>query len=125
MWRVMMAALAYWGAVFAPAFALGVIRTLWLTPQIGALIAVMIELPIVLAISWFAARKAVRHWRLRQGEAAAMGVCAFALLMLAEWALARAFGQSGMAGGDDDCAGDAGGGWAGGVCGYALVGGAE
>ncbi len=94
MGRVIMAALAYWVAVFAPAFALGVVRTLWLAPQIGALAAVAVEVPIVLAISWFAARVAVRRWRLGRGEAAAMGACAFALLMLAEWGLALRFGQS-------------------------------
>ena len=97
MWRVMMAALAYWGAVFAPAFALGVVRTLWLAPQIGALAAVAVEVPIVLAISWFAARAAVHRWRLGRGEAAAMGAVAFALLMLAEWGLALGSGQSSAA----------------------------
>ena len=92
--RVLMAALVYWGAVFAAAFLIGAVRTLWLAPRIGALAAVAMEVPVVLAISLFAARAAVRHWRLGPGPAGAMGAAAFALLMAAEWALAQAFGQS-------------------------------
>ena len=83
------AALAYWAVVFAFAFVLGIARTLWLTPQIGALAAVACEVPLTLAASWWTARALTRrHHIVGGGEALAMGLCAFAILMLAEVALA-------------------------------------
>lgn len=92
--KVLVAAAAYWGGVFAAAFVIGAVRTVWIAPRIGALAATALEVPVVLAISGFAARAATAHWHLRQREAAAMGGAAFVLLMFAEWALAQAFGQS-------------------------------
>ena len=87
---VLTAALAYWATVFAFAFVLGVARTLWLAPQIGALAAIACEVPLTLAASWFAARALTRRHRIAPGgEALSMGLVAFAILMLAEVALAR------------------------------------
>lgn len=84
------AAAAYWGAVFAFAFVLGIFRTLWLAPKIGPLAAVLCEVPLVLAASWWTARRVVRRQGIAPGaEALAMGLLAFTLLMLAEAALAR------------------------------------
>ena len=93
---VLTAALAYWAVVFAFAFVLGIGRTLWLAPRIGALAAVACEVPLTLAASWFAARTLTRRFRIaRGGEALGMGAAAFAILMLAEVALARVLaGQS-------------------------------
>lgn len=90
------AAAAYWAVVFAFAFALGVIRTLWLAPQIGALAAVACEVPLTLALSWWAARRiTARRGISGGGPALAMGLIAFAILMLAELALAQLLsGQS-------------------------------
>ena len=94
--QILVAAAAYWAPVFAFAFALGVVRTLWLTPAIGALAATLCEVPLTLAASWWAARRLTAHFRIaRGGEALAMGLAAFALLMLAEVSLARVLaGQS-------------------------------
>ena len=93
---VVLAALAYWAVVFAFAFALGTVRTLWLAPLLGSpTLAVAMELPLVLAASWSVARRVVRQWRLGPGECVATGAAAFALLMGAELALATwAFGQT-------------------------------
>jgi hypothetical protein len=93
---IAIAAAAYWGAVFAFAFGLGIVRTLWLAPQIGALAAVLCEVPLVLAASWWTARRvAARCGITGRGEALAMGLIAFALLMAAEAALAGVLaGQS-------------------------------
>jgi hypothetical protein len=92
------AALAYWAWVFAAGFALGTVRTLWLAPRIGPLAAVAAELPIMLAISWNAARRVIaRHVIVRRGDALAMGALALALLLLAEAALARVLGGQGVA----------------------------
>lgn len=90
------AAAAYWAVVFAGAFAFGVVRTLWLVPQIGALAAVACEVPLVLALSWWAARRITARWGITAGGAAlAMGLIAFTILMLAELALAQVLaGQS-------------------------------
>lgn len=92
------AALAYWAWVFAAGFALGTVRTLWLAPRLGPLAAVAAELPIMLAISWIAARRIIaRHAIVGHADALAMGALAFALLLLAEAALARVLGGQGVA----------------------------
>ena len=88
--QILVAAAAYWATVFAFAFALGVVRTLWLTPAIGAFAATLCEVPLTLALSWWAARRLTAHFRIAPGlEALAIGLAAFALLMLAEVSLAR------------------------------------
>lgn len=88
--RIAVPALAYWAMVFAAAFTLGVVRTLWLAPRIGDLAAVACEVPLTLAISWWAARRVIARWRIaKMADAQAMGVFAFAVLMIAELVLAR------------------------------------
>lgn len=88
--QIATAAAAYWAAVFAFAFVLGIGRTLWLAPQIGALPAVLCEVPLTLAASWWAARRLTARFRIaHQREALAMGMIAFVLLMLAEVTLAH------------------------------------
>jgi hypothetical protein len=87
---VLLAAAAYWATVFAFAFVLGTFRTLWLTPRLGDIAATLCELPLVLAASWLAARRITRRFGVSApGAALAMGLIAFALLMLAELALAQ------------------------------------
>ncbi len=46
------AALRYWLGIFALGFVLGTARTLWLEPMLGAVPAVTLELPVMLAASW-------------------------------------------------------------------------
>ncbi len=87
--RIASAAIAYWAVVFALGFVLGTIRVLWLAPRVGLMPATALELPIILAASWFAAGWLVRRFTIaQQGEALAVGALAFAILMLAECALA-------------------------------------
>lgn len=90
------AAIAFWAVVFALGFVLGTIRVLWVIPLVGLLPATLIELPIILAASWFAAGWLVRRFRLASArEALAAGGLAFAILMIAECALAGVLtGQS-------------------------------
>jgi hypothetical protein len=88
----MMTALAlglrYFAGVFAIAFAMGTIRTLLLAPAIGALAAVAVEVPIILAVSWLWGRRLLARQKLGQAGRAVMGVSAFVWLMLAEFGLA-------------------------------------
>ncbi len=86
------AGVAYFAVVFAAGFVLGTIRTLLLVPHIGPLAAVLVELPLMLAIAWLVCRWLVQ--RLAVGcawtERLLMGVVAFVLLLAAELALALA-----------------------------------
>lgn len=87
--RIASAAIAYWAMVFALGFVLGTIRVTWVIPLVGLLPATMIELPIILAASWFASGWLVRRFVIVRGsEALAIGALAFAILMAAECALA-------------------------------------
>jgi hypothetical protein len=83
--------LGYFAAVFAAGFALGVVRTLALEPALGALPAVALELPLMLAWAWWVCGRLLqRHPAVTLGGALAMGGLAFACLMAAEAALSLA-----------------------------------
>ena len=91
--RLAAPALAYFGLVFAIGFGLGAVRMFWLAPQVGALMAGVIELPVILFASWLVATWLVRHFALAPGRRAlSVGALALALLLLAELALTRAMG---------------------------------
>ncbi|WP_309751840.1 hypothetical protein [Novosphingobium sp.] len=93
--RMIPLALAYFAGVFALAFCVGVGRTLWLAPRVGAFAAVMAELPVILAASWWWSRRLLsRHPLAARTDALVMGAAAFALLMAAEAALAVLLGGS-------------------------------
>ena len=76
---------AYFAVVFAAGFVLGTVRVLLLIPRLGALTSVLLELPLMLAISWMACGWALRRFRVppRIPPRLTMGATAFALLMLA------------------------------------------
>lgn len=95
MHRVIIAGLAYFLIVFAFAFILGVARVLVVSPWIGEFGAVALELPLVLGASWLTSGIILRRARLgARAQALAMGLFAFALLMIAEAALSvLAFGR--------------------------------
>lgn len=80
------AGFAYWAFVFGLGFVLGTVRTLWLEPYLGSAVrAVAIELPFMLAASWFVAGRLVRRFGVeRPAPGAAMGGIAFALLLASE-----------------------------------------
>ena len=87
--RIAAAALAYWSAVFALAFVIGALRVGFVPDGMPRALAVLAEVPLVLAFSWLAARAMLRRFGVaRGGPALAMGALAFALLMAAELALA-------------------------------------
>jgi hypothetical protein len=83
------AAFGYFGVVFAAAFLLGTLRELAIAPNLGEPLAVPIELPFMLAISWFASSWAVNRFNIPAAMSARliMGSVAFLLLMVAELAI--------------------------------------
>lgn len=90
------AGVAYFGAVFTIGFVFGTIRVLLLEGRVATELAVALELPVMLALSWLVARHLIRRFAV--GDAPAqrlrMGFLAFALLLLAETGLALALGQT-------------------------------
>jgi hypothetical protein len=93
---VVKAALAYFAAAFAAGFVLGAIREIVVVPRLGGLAAVALEVPIMLAISWIAARVIVARFAVPTDlvPRLVMGGLAFVLLQVAEMALAAGFGIS-------------------------------
>ncbi len=81
----------YFAVVFAIGFVLGTVRVLWLEPRIGALTAVALELPIMLAAAWVVCGHILRRSQVtaRHGADIGMGVVALLLLLAAEFALGR------------------------------------
>lgn len=80
------AGLAYFAIVFGVGFLLGIFRVLVLLPALGERSAVMLELPIMLAICWFSSQWLIAlfdvvDWLMPR---LFMGGLAFALLMVGE-----------------------------------------
>ena len=97
MTQIAKAGFFYFLMVFAVGFLLGTIRVIYLIPRFGPVPAVLIELPILLAISWSACGIVLRHIEVppQFGERLAMGTVAFVILMLAEVIFATLeFGQA-------------------------------
>ena len=88
--RAATAGLVYFGLVFAVGFLLGTLRVLVLVPRLGETTAVITELPLMLAVSWLTCQWVVVRLEVAPVLAtrAVMGAVAFALLMLAELAVA-------------------------------------
>jgi len=87
---------AYFFVVFIVAFAVGAFRVTVVAPRLGAVMAVSLEAPLILAVSWVASRWACARFAVSTSMVPrlAMGAVAFALLMAAELALAvMAFGR--------------------------------
>lgn len=84
------AGVLYFLGVFALGFLFGTIRTLWLAPGIGPLAAVLIELPLMLAASWWLCGQLVRGVPWTPRARLAMGAMALGLLLAAEAAVGLA-----------------------------------
>jgi hypothetical protein len=80
----------YFALVFTLGFAFGTGRVLLLEPQLGALRAVALETPLILAASWLACLFVIGRMAVEPNLPArlSMGLCAFSLLITAEFALA-------------------------------------
>lgn len=88
------AGLAYFVVALGWGFVLGALRELVVAPRLGGFAAVALEVPIMLAISWVAARALVRIFAVPAtiGARLTMGLVAFGLLETSEVALAAWFG---------------------------------
>ena len=53
---VFKASIIYFGLVFAAGFSLGVVRTIWIAPLIGERTAEIVETPVMIVLSFLAAR---------------------------------------------------------------------
>lgn len=86
----------YFALAFAAGFLLAIPRILLLTPRVGEVLAVLIECPIILLISFLLAHWVVRRFAPRAGPAhrLAIGLIAFALLISAELLLSWARGTT-------------------------------
>ena len=84
--RSLIAGIAYCGVVFAVGFVLGALRVTLVVPRLGETVAVALELPVILAISWMACRWLIVRFAVPADRNArlVMGATAFAVLMAAE-----------------------------------------
>ena len=89
MTQTIKAATAYFAIVFGIGFVLGTARVLAIIPRIGEPAAVLLEVPVMLATSWFAARWCIARFAVARNAVPrlAMGFTAFALVMVAELVL--------------------------------------
>ena len=85
--RIAKAAAVYFVLVFGAGFALGTIRALWVVPAFGTRTAELMESPVMLAITFFAARWVVMRLSLPPAPAVRLGVGLVALgfLLTAEF----------------------------------------
>lgn len=81
------AGLRYFVPVFAIAFVVGTLRTLVVAPRTGDVVAVLIEVPLILLVSWWVCRRVAKGVSPRPLPRLAMGATAFALLMVTEFAM--------------------------------------
>jgi len=77
----------YFAVVFAAGFALGAIRMTWLAPRVGERMAELLETPLMIVVSFLAARWLVRRSRAVNTHVAWLGVglVALALMLLVEF----------------------------------------
>jgi len=84
--QVLKAGTLYFALVFGAGFVLGTIRTLWVVPSVGMRKAELMEAPLMLLITFLAARWVVRRlsWPRRALARLGMGLVGLGLLVVAE-----------------------------------------
>jgi ABC-type uncharacterized transport system permease subunit len=92
--KALPAACFYFAIVFVAGFVMGTFRTLILAPMVGHLVAVALELPVMLAVSWWACGFTVKRFAVPSQTAArtVMGLVALVLLLIAEAILSLTLG---------------------------------
>ena len=94
--RATKAGVLYAIIVFLIGFILGTIRVLLLAPRLGETTAVIVEAPMILAVSWFVCRCCVDRLDVAATVPARSltGLVAFLVLMSAEFGLGAVLGRS-------------------------------
>ena len=97
--RTFLAGFIYFIVILAAGFILGAIRVAVFAPALGNTLSVVLQLPFMLAVAWFACRSIVRLCSVPAvtGPRVAMGVIAFAFLMLSQFGLGEILGLSAVA----------------------------
>jgi hypothetical protein len=87
--RAVKAGVLYFGLVFGVGFVLGPIRVLWLVPRVGTRLAELMEMPIMLVVTIWAASWMVRRFALPATASSRLGMggLALGLLLAAEFLL--------------------------------------
>ena len=80
--RALIAASAYFLALFALGFVLGTIRVIFVVPRLGELTATIAEVPVMLATSYFACRWAIRRWQVPSAIAVRFAMVPWFLALL-------------------------------------------
>jgi uncharacterized protein YqgC (DUF456 family) len=88
--QTLRASATYFALVFGAGFLLGLVRIPILVPRLGERTAELLEMPVMLAVIFFASRHVVRRFGLAasQRRAAVIGLLALAFLVGAELLLA-------------------------------------
>lgn len=84
--RPLLAALVYFILTFAAGSVLGPLREFVLKPRVGESVAVLVEAPLILAVSYFAARWCIKRFSIasRPGDRFTMAGVALAMLLTTE-----------------------------------------
>jgi hypothetical protein len=85
--RTLKAGAIYFILVFGAGFVLGIPRVLWIAPRLGTRVAELMESPVMLVVTIFAARWVVRRFSLPPTIASRLGtgIIAFGFLLAAEF----------------------------------------
>lgn len=87
--RILRAGFTYFALTFGAGFVLGPLRILFLVPRLGVRAAELVELPVMIGVTWLAARWVTQRFSVppQRGPRLSLGVMAGALLLLAEFTL--------------------------------------
>jgi len=89
----------YFAWVFAAATVMGIVRTWWVAPTIGPLLAVAVELPVVMTLAWVVCRRTLARIEPARGrERHVMAGTALVLIVTAEAGLSAILGTGGLRG---------------------------
>jgi hypothetical protein len=88
--------LVYFALVFGTGFVLGPIRILWLAPKVGVRTAELIESPIMILVTWLAARWMIRRFAVPSWLSVRLEIGGFALLLLISAEVGVGIGLRGM-----------------------------
>ncbi len=89
------AGVLYFAIVYAAGFMFGTLRVLVVAPAFGEFAAVLVELPLILAVAWIACGFVLHRFAVPKIARATMAATSLALLLLAELGTGVfAFGQT-------------------------------